>query len=73
MLITDMEKALEGITKGLKRFGLKVNNSKTELCLFYKHDTAPISVTIGDDNISSTNTMNVLGVLFDMKMTWSPI
>ena len=35
-LITDMEKSLEAITKWLKKSGLKVNESKTEICLFHR-------------------------------------
>ena len=36
-LIVDMEKSLESITKWLKKSGLKVNEDKTEICLFHRH------------------------------------
>ena len=37
-LITDMKHTLELIIKWLKESGLKVNDEKTELYLFYKND-----------------------------------
>ena len=59
-LITNMEKALESITKWMKKSGLKVNESKTELCLFFKRDCTPLTLRIGGAMITSKNTMNVL-------------
>ena len=38
VLIDDMQKSLEMITKWLKNSGLKVNESKTEICLFHRMD-----------------------------------
>ena len=35
-LVKDMEKSLEAIIKWLKNSGLKVNNEKTDMCLFYE-------------------------------------
>ena len=36
LLIEDMEKSLEAITKWLRKSGLKVKDKKTELCLFHR-------------------------------------
>ena len=36
LLIVDMEKSLEAITKWLRKSGLKVNDEKTELWLFHR-------------------------------------
>ena len=71
LLITDMENALIRISKWFKDSGLKVNNAKTDLCLFYKNDTAPITLTLGIEEIRSNKSMNVLGIMFDSKLTWS--
>jgi hypothetical protein len=71
-LIEDIEKSLESLTKWLKKSGLKVNNNKTELCLFYKNDTAPITITLEGVSIKSANSINVLGVLFDVNLSWTP-
>ena len=40
-LINQMKTTLEIIIKWLKQSGLKVNDSKTEICLFYRKDTPP--------------------------------
>jgi hypothetical protein len=42
------KKALEGITKWLKQSGLKVNEEKTELCIFYKNDVARVTIIINN-------------------------
>ena len=69
-LIPDMEKSLEAITKWLKKSGLKVNDSKTEMCLFHRNDTAPIQIKLNNSVIKSKPYMNVLGVIFDSKLQW---
>jgi hypothetical protein len=69
-LIKDMEKTLEAITKWLKQSGVKVNLTKTEACLFYKHDTAPIQLKVGNTKILSKKSINVLTVIFDSKLKW---
>ena len=43
-LICDMKQMLEMIIKWLKDSGIKVNNAKTELCLFYHADMQPIHI-----------------------------
>ena len=69
-LLIDMKKTLEMIIKWLKDSGLKVNDSKTELCLFNKNDLPPITLTINNFEITSKVTINVLGVMFDSKLQW---
>ena len=69
-LIKDMEKTLEAITNWLKQSGMKVNQTKTEPCLFYKHDTAPIQLKVGNMKILSKKSINVLGVIFNSKLKW---
>ncbi len=69
-LVVDMEKALDRITKWLNQTGLKVNQNKTVACLFYKRDVAQISVRVGDERITSKNSINVLGIVFDSKLKW---
>ena len=66
-----MRLSLDNITKWLKKSGLKVNSAKTELCLFYKHDTAPISIVLGGAEVTSSKHINVLGVTFDSKLNWT--
>ena len=46
LLIVDMEKSLEAITKWLRKSGLKVIDEKTELCLFHRKNQHKTSITI---------------------------
>ena len=59
------------ITKWLRDFGLLVNESKTEVCLFHKNDQPNITITIQNVAITSKKEMNVLGVIFDNKLNWN--
>ena len=70
-LIIDMKKSLEAITKWLKESGLKVNESKTEICLFHRSDRKIIIIEINNVQIRSTPQINVLGVTFDSKLQWN--
>ena len=58
------------ITKWLKDSGLKVNEKKTELCLFNKTDIVEVTLTINNFQMNSKNTINLLGVIFDSKLQW---
>ena len=69
-LITDMEKSLESITRWLRDSGLVVNKTKTEICIFYRHECQAIDIRVEDTIVKTKNVMNVLGVLFDTKLTW---
>ena len=70
-LITDMKKSLEAITKWLKKSGLKVNDEKTELCLFHRKFQGNVTIEVNGININSKPNMNVLGIIFDSKMNWN--
>ena len=71
VLVKLMEKKLGVIVNWLSKSGMKVNEQKTDLCLFYKRDVAPISIVLSGQVISSNKTINVLGVIFDSKLQWS--
>jgi dsDNA-binding SOS-regulon protein len=58
-LIADMEKSLEAITKWLKKSGLKVNEEKTELCLFHRMDKDTVQMRISNTIITSKPNINV--------------
>ena len=70
VLQNEIKNTLETIIKWLRGSGLKVNDEKTEACLFYRNDTPPVIITINTKQITTTNTINVLGVLFDSKLNW---
>ena len=71
MATTLMQNKLEIMSTWLKRSGLKVNESKTEICLFYKKDTPPVEIIVNNVSVKSGTTMNVLGVCFDSKLSWA--
>ena len=47
------------------------NESKTEVCLFHKHDQPLITIKLQGQNVVSKKSMNVLVVIFNTKLTWS--
>ena len=71
LLIMNMERKLEMITKWLRDSGLVVNEEKTEICLFHRADHEAVEIVINDQRIKSKKTINVLGVLFDSKLQWT--
>ena len=51
--------------------GMVVNEAKTDLCLFCRHDCPPIILNINGKYLISKNTINILGVTFDSKLQWN--
>ena len=66
-----MQNKLKIIIKWLKDSGLKVNEAKTELCLFYRNDTPQVEIEVNNVLVKSKDHMNVLGVVFDSKLSWA--
>jgi hypothetical protein len=58
------------VVKWLKESGLKVNESKTEVCLFHQLDCQKITLTINNTPINSIDAIKVLEVAFDSKLNW---
>jgi hypothetical protein len=56
----EMEDSLAEITKWWRQSGLKVNNDKTELCLFNRLEVAPVQIRLGVSKIVSKRSMNAL-------------
>jgi hypothetical protein len=47
---------------------LAVNDSKMELCVFHRFDQPRIKIKVFISVVLSSNTMKVLGVIFDSKL-----
>ena len=62
VLIALMERKLGVIVNWLLNSGMKVNEQKTDLSLFYKRDTTPITITLNGQLVNSNKSINVLGV-----------
>ena len=69
-LVIQMQSKLEMIVEWLRKSGLKVNEIKTELCLFHRLDQPIVTINLNGQQITSKKTMNVLGVCFDSKLQW---
>ena len=69
-LLLEMKRTLEAITKWLVQSGLKVNDEKTEICLFSRKDTPPVKISLNGTVLTSKTHMKVLGVHFDTKLNW---
>jgi hypothetical protein len=67
-----LRKKLEKILKWLKDSGLKVNESKTELCIFHRNKNTEGQLTIEESPIVAKDEMNVLGMTFDSNLKWGP-
>jgi hypothetical protein len=70
-LLVDMEKFLESITKWLRQSSLKINEEKTEVCLFNRLNVATIVINLGNAAIASIKSKNLLGEIVDLKLNWS--
>ena len=57
------------LTSWLKDTGLSVNESKTEICVFYHKPTPLLELVLNNGTIKSQNIMNALGVLFDSTLS----
>ena len=65
-----MQRKLGRITNWLVKSGMKVNETKIELCLFHEKDQQPIDPTLHNQRLKSKQQMKVLGVSFDSKLNW---
>ena len=65
-----LEKSINVVANWLKNSGMKVNVEKTEIVVFYKNDTAALDITVLGKTVVTKKSMNVLGILFESKLTW---
>ena len=70
-LIMDMKKSLEAVTKWLKKLGLKVDKSETEICLFHRSSEERLNLMVKGIEIKIKSNMNVVGVIFHSKLQWN--
>ena len=70
LLTNDMSAKLTLIIKWFKDSGLKVIESKTELCLFQRKYQPPVEFEIKNMMLTSKHSMNVLRMAFNSKLNW---
>jgi hypothetical protein len=68
--LEELGKALTTISLWFKSSGLKVNEEKTEIAIFYKNNCNPADVLINGNNVRTKSTINVLGIMMDTTLTW---
>ena len=71
-VLEELGRKLERIIRWLKDSGLKVNESKTELCIFHRTNNTEGRLIVDNETIESKNEINVLGITFDSKLQWIP-
>ena len=60
---------IKTVTKWMKLSGLKINESKTEICIFHRNLPKITSITINNKLITTKNTIHILGIIFDSQLT----
>ena len=70
-LLTDIGEALTAISLWFRRSGLKVNEEKTEIAIFYKDNCNPEDVLINGMIVRTKGTIKVLGITMDTTLTWN--
>jgi hypothetical protein len=63
--------ALNVIIKWLKGSSVKVNNSKKEMCIFHTNSSQVIKIMTDGILMKTRDSVNVLGVEFDLKLQLS--
>ena len=59
------------IAKWLTDSGLKVNETKTEICIFLPQGYPQVEIVVNNIHVKSKDHINILGVIFDSKLTWA--
>ena len=58
------------ISKWLTNSGLKINDDKTEICIFHRKEKAITTLNINNTVIKTSNQISILGLVFDSNLTW---
>ena len=70
--LKNIEIKINSTVKWLKSSGLKVNEQKTEMCIFHRNKNTDGHIEIDNLKVTSKAEMNVLGLTFDSRLSWSP-
>ena len=71
LCIKSFKHKIKLISKWLTNSRLKVNENKTEICIFFRDDTTQVDIMVKNTTVESKDHMNVLGVIFDSRLTWA--
>ena len=68
--INDTKLKITKVSKWLTQSGLKINDLKTEICIFHRKEKTTATITINNIEIKSSNQITILGLVFDSNLTW---
>ena len=63
---------IQTVSNWLTKSGLKINDQKTEICIFHRKEKSTETVSINNIQITTTNQITILGIVFDSNLTWDP-
>ena len=66
----EIKRKINVITKWLTGSGLKINDQKTEICIFHRKELIKEEIEINNIKLETTNQMNILGMIFDSNLSW---
>ena len=55
----------------MKQLGLKINEQKTEICIFHRNQEVTRTLFINDLQIKTTSSIRILGIIFDSNLNWN--
>ena len=58
------------VSNWLTNSGLKINDLKTEICIFHRKEKALATININNNEIKMSNQITILGIIFDSNLTW---
>jgi hypothetical protein len=69
-VVVSLKNSVTNVASWLKSSGLKVNDSKTELCIFHRKTRVQIEIELGGCMIQSKENISILGMTFDCQLRW---
>ena len=68
--LKEIKLKIEGVTKWITKSGLKINEKKTDLCIFHRRAQEKRTIIINGTQIESSDHINILCITFDSNMKW---
>ena len=68
----EIKRKIIRVSNWLKKSGLKINDQKTEICIFHRKEKASATININNNEIKTSNQITILGLIFDSNLTWDP-
>ena len=68
--IDEIKNKINRVSSWLTGSGLKINDQKTEICIFHRKEKLSLTIIINNNEIRTTNHMTILGIIFDSNLAW---